>query len=401
MSDERTIRPEKRTSHQVDSVSDVGFGKFLNLLHSASPGGVISLGVGEPDFTTPWHICEAALDALKKGYTGYTPSTGFAELRQAIAQDLDSRYGVRYDPETEVIITVGSSQAMDLALRALLDPGDEVIIPDPYYICYPPCITLAHGIPVPAPTRFENEFKLEAAQIETRITPRTKVILFGYPANPTGTEMSREDLVKIAQVVAKHNLLVISDEIYSRLIYGVEHTCFPSLPGMKECTVLLAGFSKSYAMTGWRLGYAAGPADIIAAMSKIHQHTMLSPSSMGQMAALEALKGGEVDIKRMVAEYDRRRRVIVQGLNQMGLKCHEPKGAFYAFPSVQATGLTSKEFTESLLLEEKVVVMPGNLFGQQGEGFVRCSYATAISDIEEALRRMAHFIERYQKRAQP
>ena len=399
MSDERTIRPEKRTSRQVDSVSDVGFGKFLNLLHSASPGGIISLGVGEPDFTTPWHICEAALDALKKGYTGYTPSTGFAELRQAIAQDLESRYGVRYDPETEVIITVGSSQAMDLALRALLDPGDEVIIPDPYYICYPPCITLAHGIPVPAPTRFENEFKLEAAQIETKITPRTKVILFGYPANPTGTEMSREDLVKIAQVVVKHNLLVISDEIYSRLIYGVEHTCFPSLPGMKECAVLLAGFSKSYAMTGWRLGYAAGPADIIAAMSKIHQHTMLSPSSMGQMAALEALKGGEVDIKRMVAEYDRRRRVIVQGLNQMGLKCHEPKGAFYAFPSVQATGLTSKEFTESLLLEEKVVVMPGNLFGQQGEGFVRCSYATAISDIEEALRRMAHFIERYQKRA--
>ena len=401
MSAERLSRVEKRTSHQVDLVSDVGFGKFLNLLHSVSTGGIISLGVGEPDFATPWHICEAALDALKRGCTGYTPSTGFIELRRAVAQDLESRYGVRYDPETEIIITVGSSQAMDLALRAILEPGDEVVIPDPYYVCYPPCITLAHGIPIPVPTSFENEFKLEAAQVKARVTPRTKAVLFGYPANPTGTEMGREDLREIARVAEKHNLLVLSDEIYGRLTYGIEHTCFSSLPRMKERTILLAGFSKTYAMTGWRLGYAAGPADLIAAMSKIHQHTMLSPSSMAQMAAIEALNEGEVDVKRMVGKYDQRRRTITQGLNRIGLKCHEPKGAFYAFPSIQAVGMTSEEFAERLLFEEKVVVMPGNLFGKQGEGFVRCSYATAMSDIEEALRRIGRFVNRCRNSAHP
>jgi len=396
MSDERITRVKKRTSQRVDLVSDVGFAKFLSLFHSLEGG--ISLGVGEPDFTTPWHICEAALDALKKGITRYTPSAGFAELRHAVAQNLESRYGIRYDPETEIVITVGSSQAMDLAFRTVLDPGDEVIMPDPYYVCYPSCIVLAHGVPVTVPTRPENEFKLEAAQIEARITPRTKVILFGYPTNPTGTEMSREELAEVAKVAEKHDLLVISDEIYSQLTYGVEHACFPSLPGMKERTILLDGFSKTYAMTGWRLGYAAGPVELIAAITKIHQHTMLSPSSMAQMAALEALKNGEDDIKRMLAEYDQRRKVIVQGLNQIGLTCHEPKGAFYAFPSVQVTGMTSEEFTEKLLLEEKVVVMPGNLFGQQGEGFVRCCYATALSDIEEALRRMARFVKHHRNR---
>ncbi|TET45947.1 MAG: aminotransferase class I/II-fold pyridoxal phosphate-dependent enzyme, partial [Dehalococcoidia bacterium] len=281
------------------------------------------------------------------------------------------------------------------------DPGDEVIMPDPYYVCYPSCISLSHGVPVPVPTRSDNEFKLEAAEIEARITPRTKVILFGYPANPTGTEMSREELAELAKIAEKHDLLVISDEIYSQLTYGVKHTCFSSLPGMKERTILLDGFSKAYAMTGWRLGYAAGPADLIAAMSKIHQHTMLSPSSMAQMAALEALKSGKDDVKQMVAEYGQRRKVIVRGLNQIGLACHEPKGAFYAFPSVQVTGMTSEEFTEKLLLEEKVVVMPGNLFGPQGEGFVRCCYATALSDIEEALRRMGRFVERHRNKAQP
>lgn len=288
---------------------------------------------------------------------------------------------------------------MDLAFRAVLDPGDEVIMPDPYYVCYPSCISLAHGVPVPVPTRFEDEFKLETAQIEARITPSTKVILFGYPANPTGTEMSREELIEIAKVAAKHDLLVFSDEIYGRLTYEIEHTCFPSLPGMKERTILLSGFSKTYAMTGWRLGYAAGPVELIAAMSKIHQHTMLSPPSMAQMAAIEALKNGEVDIKQMLAEYDQRRRVMTQGLNKMRLNCHEPKGAFYVFPSVQATDMTSEEFAERLLLEEKVVVMPGNLFGQQGEGFVRCCYAAAMSDIEEALKRMARFVERHSNRA--
>jgi len=395
MSNERTTGLKKRTSQRVDLVSDVGFAKFLNLFHSVGKEGIISLGVGEPDFNTPWHICEACIEAMKKSVTKYTPTAGFPELRHAVAQHLESRYGIRYDPETEIVITVGSSQAMDLAFRTVIDPGDEVIMPDPYYVCYPSCIVLAHGVPVPVPTRAENEFKLEPAQIEARITPRTKVILFGYPANPTGTEMSREDLAEIAEVAEKHDLLVISDEIYSRLTYGLEHTCFPSLPGMKERTILLDGFSKAYAMTGWRLGYAAGPAELIAAITKVHQHTMLSPSSMAQMAALEALKNGEDDVKQMLAEYGQRRKVIVQGLNQISLTCHEPKGAFYAFPSVQVTGMTSEEFTEKLLLEEKVVVMPGNLFGQRGEGFVRCCYATALSDIEEALRRMARFVERH------
>lgn len=396
MSNERITKLKKRTSHRVDLVSDVGFAKFLSLLHSLKGG--ISLSVGEPDFTTPWHICEASIEAMKKGITKYTPTTGFPELRQAVAQYLESLYGIRYDPETEIIITVGSSQAMDLAFRTVLDPGDEVILPDPYYVCYPSCIVLSHGIPVTVPTGSENEFKLEAAQIEARITPRTKVVLFGYPANPTGTEMNREELAEIAKVAEKHDLIVISDEIYSRLTYGVEHTCFPSLPGMKERTILLDGFSKTYAMTGWRLGYAAGPAELVAAIGKIHQHTMLSPSSMAQMAAIEALENGEDDIKHMLAEYGQRRKVIVQGLNQIGLACHEPKGAFYAFPSVKITGMTSEEFTEKLLLQEKVIVMPGNLFGQQGEGFVRCCYATALSDIEEALKRMARFVERHQNR---
>jgi len=399
MPDNRVSQPKKRSSQRADLVSDVGFGKFLNLLHSISMEGVISLGVGEPDFSTPWHICEAALAAMKSGFTGYTPSTGFPELRRAVAQDLENRYSVKYNPDTEIIITVGSSQAMDLAFRSILDPGDEVIMPDPYYVCYPSCISLAGGVPVTVSTRAENDFKLEASRVEAQITPSTKVILFGYPANPTGTEMSREELGEIARLALEHDLLVISDEIYSHLTYEAKHTCFSTLPGMKERTIVLDGFSKAYAMTGWRLGYAAGPADLIAVMSKIHQHTMLSPSSMAQKAAVKALKDGEGDIQRMVAEYGRRRKVIVQGLNQIGLKCHEPKGAFYAFPSVRVTGMTSEEFTEKLLVEEKVVVMPGNLFGQQGEGFVRCCYAAALSDIEDALRRMAGFVKRHAGKA--
>ncbi|MDP6043059.1 MAG: aminotransferase class I/II-fold pyridoxal phosphate-dependent enzyme [Dehalococcoidales bacterium] len=277
MPDNHSSQPKKRSSQRADLVSDVGFGKFLNLLHSISMEEVISLGVGEPDFTTPWHICEAALTAMKSGFTGYTPSTGFPELRRTVAQDLEKRYSVKYNPDTEIIITVGSSQAMDLAFRSILNLGDEVIMPDPCYICYPSCISLAGGVPVTVPTGVENDFKLEAAQVKTRITPSTRVILLGYPANPTGTEISREALDGIARVALEHDLLVISDEIYSHLTYGTEHTCFSSLPGMKERTIVLDGFSKAYAMTGWRLGFAAGPADLIAVMSKIHQHTMLSP----------------------------------------------------------------------------------------------------------------------------
>ncbi len=393
MSAERVTGMEKRIAERVARVSDAGFAKFLNLFHSLEGG--ISLSVGEPDFPTPWHICEAAIEAMKKGITSYTPTAGFLELREAVARHLEKLYGIKYDPETEIVITVGSSQAMDLAFRTTLNPGDEVIMPDPYYVCYPSCIVLAHGIPVTIPTRPDNDFKLEPEQIEASITPKTKALLFGYPANPTGTELTREEYADIARVVEKHDLLVISDEIYSRQTYGVKHTCFPTLPGMKERTVLLDGFSKAYAMTGWRLGYAAGPTDIMAAVSKVHQHTMLSPSSMAQMAALEALNNGEDDVQRMLAEYERRREVIIRGLNEIGLKCHEPKGAFYAFPSIKLTGMTSDEFTENLLKEEKIIVMPGSLFGRLGEGHVRCCYATSLSDIEEALRRMARFVERH------
>jgi aminotransferase len=384
---------KKRIAARVAKVSDIGFAKFLSLFHSLEGG--ISLSVGEPDFPTPWHICEAGIEAMKKGVTTYTPTAGFAELREAVARHLENLYDIKYDPETEIVITVGSSQAMDLAFRTTINPGDEIIMPDPYYVCYPSCIVLAHGVPVTVPTRPDNDFKLEPDKIEARITPKTKAILFGYPANPTGTELTREEYANIARVVEKHDLLVISDEIYSRLTYGVKHTCFPTLPGMKERTILLDGVSKAYAMTGWRLGYAAGPAEIMAAISKVHQHTMLSPSSMAQMAALEALKNGEDDVQRMLHEYSQRREVIVHGLNDIGLRCHEPKGAFYAFPSVEVTGMTSDEFTENLLKEEKVIVMPGNLFGQLGEGHVRCCYATSLNDIEEALRRIARFVERH------
>ena len=387
----------KRTAQRVDSVSEGGFARFLSIAHSLAGQGLISLSVGEPDFKTPRHICDAAFEAMKKGFTGYTPTSGYPELRQAVAGYLEKRYGVRYNPDTEIIITVGSSQAMDLAFRATVDPGDEVITPDPYYLCYPSCISLAHGVPVTVATHGNDGFKLRPDELEARVTPKTKVVLFGYPANPTGTEMGRDELAEIGKVATKHDLLVISDEIYSRLTYGIEHTCFASLPGMKERTILLDGFSKTYAMTGWRLGFAAGPADIIAAMAKIHQHTMLSPSSIAQYAAIEALKTGEDDIRKMVAEYDKRRKVLIKGLNDIGLTCHEPKGAFYAFPSVKITGLTSEEFAEKLLREEKVLILPGSLFGRQGEGFVRICYAYSLDHIEEALVRLARFVARHRK----
>jgi len=388
-------RTEKRTSHRADSVAGAGFAKFLSLLHSLPKEGLISLSVGEPDVGTPQRIRQAAIEALKEGWTKYTPSPGFPELRQAVAEDLQKRYGIGYDPETEVILTVGVSEALDLVFRATVDPGDEVLLPDPHYLCYPSSISLSAGVPVPVPTRFENRFKLEAGEIESRLSSRTKLILFGNAANPTGTEMGREDLAEIASLAERHDLLVVSDEVYSKFTYGVEHTCFATLPGMKERTILLDGFSKRFAMTGWRLGYAAGPADIISAMSNIHQHTILCPPSIAQMAAIAGLKGGDADVERTVAEYDRRRRVMMEGLNKMGLKAHEPKGAFYFFPSIQVTGMSSEDFAEKLLKEERVMVMPGNLFGQCGEGFVRCCYATSMANIEEALRRMASFVKRH------
>jgi aminotransferase len=357
--------------------------------------GVISLGVGEPDFVTPWHIREAAIHSLEKGYTMYTSNSGLLELRQELVRYLRATYHLDYDPYSELLITNGVSEGLDLALRAILDPGDEVILSDPCYVAYPSCVLFSDGIPVPVPTSPENNFKLDASDIEARITKQTKAILIGYPANPTGAVMSREELAQIAAVAKQHNLLVVSDEIYSRLVYDSPPTCFASLPEMKENTILLGGFSKAYAMTGWRIGYAAANAEIVQAMTKVHQYTALCSPIMGQMAAIEALNSGEEDVEQMVKEYDQRRRVIVKGLNEIGLTCFEPKGAFYAFPSISITGLSSEEFAERLLLEERVAVVPGSTFGQCGEGHVRCCYATSLSDIEEALKRMGRFVGRH------
>ena len=363
----------------------------------SSTEGVVSLGIGEPDFVTPWHIREAAMRSLQQGYTMYTSNYGLLELRQELSKYLELHYGLSYDPEGEILITVGTSEGLDLVSRAMLNPGDEVIIPDPCYVAYSPCIVLAGGVPVMVPTTSENDFIIKASDIEPRITKRTKIILIGYPSNPTGAVMSRDKLKDIAELAQQYGLLVISDEIYARLVYGVEHTCFAGLPGMKEQTILLGGLSKAYAMTGWRIGYVAANSQFIEAMVRIHQYTMLCTPIMAQMAAIEALKSGEDDIEMMVKEYDRRRHVMVKGLNDIGLPCFEPKGAFYAFPSIGITGMTSEEFSEKLLVEGKVAVIPGSAFGQCGEGFIRCSYATPLTNIQEALKRMGRFVNKYRK----
>lgn len=388
-----TVKGASKVSRRVAQISPSGIRRFFDLLSSLE--GVISLGVGEPDFVTPWHIREAAIYSLEKGYTMYTSNYGLLSLRQEVASHLASHYGVAYDPQKELLITVGVSEGLDLALRALLDPGDEVLFPDPGYVAYSACIQLAGGVPVPILTGVENCFKISARDVAAKITPRTKAILLGYPSNPTGAVMTREELGQIAELAERYNLIVVSDEIYSRLVYGVEHTCFASLAGMKERTILLSGFSKAYAMTGWRIGYAAAPAEITEAMTKVHQYTMLCAPVMAQMAALEALRNGEEALRVMVEDYNRRRLVIVNGLRDIGLNCCEPKGAFYAFPSIAVTGLTSEQFAEGLLREEKVAVVPGSVFGQGGEGYVRCCYATPLNEIEEALERMSRFVQRH------
>jgi len=359
--------------------------------------GVISLGVGEPDYDTPWRVREVAIKSLEQGNTMYTSNLGTPELRQAIATYLSHAYGIKYNPETEILITVGVSEAMDLAMRAVIDPDDEVIMPAPCYVAYPAVVALSGGTPIIVPTTAEQEFEIEPADIENKITNNTKAVFIGYPANPTGAVMPRQKLLGIAQIAERHNLLVISDEIYARLSYGDPHTCFASLPGMQGHTVLLGGFSKAYAMTGWRVGYAAGPSEIIAAMTKIHQYTIMCAPTMSQVAALEAIKDGEESVLEMVADYNRRRLLTVTGLREIGLDCFEPKGAFYAFPSIRSTGMTSEEFAEKLLQEEKVAVVPGTAFGDCGEGFVRCCYATSVPELEEALLRIKRFVEKHRK----
>lgn len=380
-------------AQRVVSVPPSGIRKFFDI--AATMKDVISLGIGEPDFVTPPAITEAGIRSLQQGETHYTSNSGILELRQAISDNVWRLYGVRYNAESEILVTVGVSEALHLAMSALVDPGDEVIIPTPCFVAYAPAVVFAGGTPVTLCTRMENGFQISAADIAQAITPRTKALLLGYPNNPTGAVMSRERLLEIARLVEERDLLVISDEIYDRLVYGVEHTCFASLPGMRERTVVLQGFSKAYAMTGWRLGYALGPAEIIAGMRKMHQYIIMSAPTPAQYAALEALRSGEPDVQRMRAEYDRRRKVVVAGLNAIGLTCCEPHGAFYAFPSIRASGMTSDEFANRLLEEEHVALIPGTAFGACGEGFVRISYATSLEKIEEALERMRRFMERH------
>jgi aminotransferase len=382
-----------RISQRVADVPPSGIRRFFDI--AATMKDVISLGIGEPDFVTPSIILEAGIRSLERGETHYTSNSGTLELRQELSGHLQRLYGVRYDPETELLITVGVSEALYLALTAIVDPGDEVIVPEPCFVAYTAEVVFAGGRPVVVDTKVEDGFQVTGAQVEAAVTPRTKAILIGYPNNPTGAVMTRERLLEIAQVAQRHDLIVISDEIYDRLVYGVAHTCFAGLPEMWERTILLGGFSKDYAMTGWRIGYAAAPADLLGAMRKVHQYTIMSAPTMAQAAAVAALRHGEGAVQEMVAEYDRRRRLIVDGLNSLGLSTFEPRGAFYAFPCISDSGMDDNEFSERLLLEEKVAVVPGSAFGRAGAGFVRCCYATDYEKIEQALERIGRFVRRH------
>lgn len=386
-----TEKVKNRIAQRALAVPPSGIRKFFDII--ATMPDVISLGVGEPDFVTPDPVRRAGIHALELGETHYTSNLGLLELREAISQHLKSLYRVHYDPQSELIITVGVSEALFASLLALIDPGDEVIVPEPSFVAYKPGVIFAGGQPVVIETKVEDGFQVGPQAVEAAVTSRTKGLLIGYPNNPTGAVMERRLLSQIAEIAAKHDLLVFSDEIYDRLVYGVEHTCFASLPGMQERTVLLGGFSKAYAMTGWRVGYVAAPQELMPAIAKVHQYAIMCAPTMSQIAALEAIKNGEEHVQAMVREYNQRREVIVRGLNDIGLPCTEPRGAFYAFPSISHTGMSSEKFSEKLLFEEKVAVVPGNAFGAYGEGFIRCSYATSLTQIEEALGRIKHFLK--------
>ncbi len=377
-------------SKRAKSVPPSGIRKFFEMVIGMPD--VISLGVGEPDFVTPWHIREACIYSLEKGYTMYTSNYGLLELREEISKNLKKDYQVEYNAKKEILITTGVSEAFDLALRAVINHGDEVIIPEPCYVSYVPCTIFAGGKPVLVKTKVTDEFKVTSEEIENKITKKSKALILSYPNNPTGAVMKRKELEEIADVVNEHDLIVISDEIYDKLTYNGSHCCFSSLNDMKDKTIILNGFSKAYAMTGWRIGYAAADSNIIDAMMKVHQYTMLCAKITGKMEAIEALKNCEEEMKRMIREYDRRRRIIVKGLNQIGLECFTPKGAFYAFPSIKSSGVSSEEFAKNLLSEQSVAVVPGTAFGSSGEGFVRCAYAASIDNINEALSRMERFL---------
>jgi len=386
------VSVRNRLSTTVESLKPSGIRRFFDL--AASMEGVISLGVGEPDFITPWRVREACISSLERGYTAYTSNAGMLELRKEIVKYLEERFAVSYHPENEVIITVGASEAIDIALRAILNPGDEVLVVEPCYVSYEPVIRLAGGNPRFLRTSAEHQFKLTPEELEANITARTKAIIFCYPNNPTGSTMTAEEWKRLLPLLKKHDLLVISDEIYAELTYAHQHESIAALPGMKDRTILISGFSKAFAMTGWRLGYVCAPPDLTSGMLKIHQYTMLCAPVMAQMAALEALRHGRSDVDRMVESYKHRRNFVVEGFRQMGLSCHEPEGAFYAFPSVLSTGLDSETFAERLLLEEKVAVVPGDVFGESGQGHIRSSYATSLEQLEKALERMQRFVQR-------
>src|SRR6476661_8610549 len=400
MTTDATVTPraplaDRALAERVRSVPPSGIRRFFDIL--ATMDDVISLGVGEPDFDTPERIVAAGVRSLHNGRTHYTSNYGTLELRRALAAHLERRYGVVYDPATELLITVGASEAVDLALRATCDPGDEVVLHEPSYVAYAPAIVFAGGVVRTVATRLEDDFALDPAAVEAAITPRTKALFLGYPCNPTGAVLPDDVQEQLADVARRHDLLVYSDEIYDRLAYGsYRHRPFSALPGMRDRTILMGGFSKAYAMTGWRVGWLAAPAGILEGIVKVHQYGIMSAGTTAQDAALEALLNGEADVERMRAEYDRRRRMVVDGFNGMGLETFEPRGAFYAFPRItSATGLSSEEFAQGLLAEERVAVIPGSAFGPSGEGHVRACYATSFEQLEDALGRIGRFVERH------
>ncbi|WP_206811498.1 aminotransferase class I/II-fold pyridoxal phosphate-dependent enzyme [Paradesulfitobacterium ferrireducens] len=382
----------KYLNSTVRDMPPSGIRRFFDLVSTMKD--VVSLGVGEPDFVTPWTVRESGIFSLEQGQTMYTSNAGLLELRQELARYLKKQNGVEYNPNGEILVTVGASEAVDLVMRALLNPGDEVLIPDPSYISYAPCTALSGGVVKYVPTREQEDFRLRVQDLERSYSPKSKLLVLAYPNNPTGAIMTREDLLPIAKFVKEKDLIVLADEIYSDLTYAGTHTAFASLPGMRERTLHVSGFSKAYAMTGWRLGYVAGNADLIHGMTKIHQYTILCASITAQYAAIEALTAAGSAKRDMVATYDQRRRLIVQGFRDMGLSCFEPLGAFYAFPNISATGLSSEEFCEKLLEEEKVAVVPGSVFGPSGEGHIRCSYAYSTDQISAALERIGRFVKR-------
>lgn len=379
-------------SKTVDELRPSGIRRFFDL--ASGMEGVVSLGVGEPDFITPWTVREAAILSLEQGYTSYTANAGLLELRQEIASYMARTFEVLYQPENEIIVTVGASQAIDIALRSIIDSGDEVIIVEPCFVSYSPLVTLAGGTPVHVLAESEQEFKITSEKLESAITPKTKAIMICSPNNPTGTMLNKEELQKIAEIANRYDLLILSDEIYAELVYDESYTSMAAINGMKERTILISGFSKGFAMTGWRLGFVCAPEEISAAMLKVHQYSMMCAPTMAQYAALEALRNGNDEVEEMRKSYRRRRNYMVSSLNELGLPCHSPGGAFYVFPSIQTTGLTSNQFAEQLLIEEKVAVVPGSVFGDSGEGFIRCSYATSMEQLQEAIKRIRRFLEK-------